>query len=152
MSTSPLLTIESVTVRFGGLLAVDDVSFTVTEGELLGLIGPNGAGKTTVFNMLTGVYLPTDGDITLMGKSIKGKKTYEIVAEGVEDGSMRPGLVPLDTYMLVSSNYIGLVERLIYRYSVQQGEEEHKTELLLVFNNYMQMLRGYLSADGCQTS
>ncbi len=57
----PLLELKNVTVQFGGLKAVSDLSFTIGEGELLGLIGPNGAGKTTVFNLITGVYRPTSG-------------------------------------------------------------------------------------------
>lgn len=72
----------------------------------------------------------------------------KLIEEGVAEGSMRPDAVPMDTYLLVSSNYIGLVERLIYRYSVQYEEAEHKAELLRVCGHYVQMLRGYLSADG----
>ena len=63
-----LLQLENVTIRFGGLTAVSAVSATVGEGELVGLIGPNGAGKTTVFNMVTGVYQPTEGAIAFEGR------------------------------------------------------------------------------------
>ncbi len=70
-------------VAFGGLRAVSDFNITIHEGELLGLIGPNGAGKTTVFNLLTGVYAPTEGAITLSGQCLNGKKTYQVVAAGV---------------------------------------------------------------------
>lgn len=77
-----LLEVKNLSIEFGGLKAVDQFNLTVNSGELVGLIGPNGAGKTTVFNMLTGVYLPTGGDITLNGKSILGKKPYEIVKIG----------------------------------------------------------------------
>lgn len=77
-----LLEANNISIHFGGLKAVDQFNLKVNAGELVGLIGPNGAGKTTVFNMLTGVYLPTDGDITLEGKSIVGKKPYEIVRIG----------------------------------------------------------------------
>lgn len=77
-----LLEANNISIQFGGLKAVDQFNLKVNEGELVGLIGPNGAGKTTVFNMLTGVYMPTFGDITLDGNSIVGKKPYEIVKIG----------------------------------------------------------------------
>ena len=66
---APLLQLEKTTIRFGGLTAVNAVDVTVNDGELCGLIGPNGAGKTTVFNLITGVYQPTDGAITFAGTS-----------------------------------------------------------------------------------
>ena len=70
-------------IRFGGLQAAEDVNLQLRENEIVGLIGPNGAGKTTVFNLLTGVYQPTDGDVVLMGKSMVGKPTYEITDRGI---------------------------------------------------------------------
>jgi branched-chain amino acid transport system ATP-binding protein len=79
----PLLEINNVTVKFGGLKAVSDLSFTIGEGELLGLIGPNGAGKTTVFNLITGVYRPTSGTILFAGKSVVGRRPYRITARGI---------------------------------------------------------------------
>lgn len=80
---APVLETTGLGIRFGGLQAAENVNLTLKDNEIVGLIGPNGAGKTTVFNMLTGVYLPTDGDIKLMGRSIKGRKTYEIVTAGI---------------------------------------------------------------------
>ena len=70
-------------ISFGGLRAVSDFNIAVHEGELMGLIGPNGAGKTTVFNLLTGVYVPTEGDILLCSQRQNGKKTYQMVAAGI---------------------------------------------------------------------
>ena len=70
-------------IRFGGLQAADSVELTLDQGEIVGLIGPNGAGKTTVFNLLTGVYRPTDGDIKLLGKSIVGRSSHEITNAGI---------------------------------------------------------------------
>jgi branched-chain amino acid transport system ATP-binding protein len=78
-----LLAIDGLTVRFGGLTALDDVSFDVHRGEILGLIGPNGAGKTTCFNVMTGVYRPTSGDIRLEGRSLARMKRYRIIQAGV---------------------------------------------------------------------
>ena len=79
----PLLQLDNVTICFGGLTAVSEVSATVGEGELVGLIGPNGAGKTTVFNMVTGVYQPTRGTIAFAGKPTAKMKPFEITALGV---------------------------------------------------------------------
>ena len=73
-----LLEVKNLGISFGGLRAVDDFNLTIEKGQLYGLIGPNGAGKTTVFNMLTGVYKPTDGSIFLDGENITGKKTIDI--------------------------------------------------------------------------
>jgi branched-chain amino acid transport system ATP-binding protein len=70
---SPILVAENVTMRFGGLTAVDSVNFRVNRGEIMGLIGPNGAGKTTFFNCLTGLYLPTSGRVTLDGEVLPPK-------------------------------------------------------------------------------
>ncbi|MDL5158415.1 ABC transporter ATP-binding protein [Actinomycetospora termitidis] len=78
-----LLAVDGLTVRFGGLTALDDVSFDVKRGEILGLIGPNGAGKTTCFNIVTGVYRPTEGDIRLEGQSLARMKRYKIIQAGV---------------------------------------------------------------------
>jgi branched-chain amino acid transport system ATP-binding protein len=81
--TTPILDARHVTIRFGGLTAVSDFNLTVRQGELLGLIGPNGAGKTTLFNMLTGVYKPTEGEILVGGESTKKFKPYQITSRGL---------------------------------------------------------------------
>ena len=78
-----LLKTTNLGISFGGLRAVDEVNIEIKEGELVGLIGPNGAGKTTIFNLLTGVYKPTDGDISINGTSTNKKTTPQIVALGV---------------------------------------------------------------------
>lgn len=70
-------------IAFGGLKAVQHFNIDIGEGELVGLIGPNGAGKTTVFNLLTGVYKPTEGEFFLFGQKLNGRKTHEIVAAGI---------------------------------------------------------------------
>ena len=78
-----MLEVTSLGISFGGLRAVDELSMKIEKGGLVGLIGPNGAGKTTAFNMLTGVYRPTDGGIRLDGQNLIGKKPHEICRMGV---------------------------------------------------------------------
>jgi len=80
---APLLDIDACTLRFGGLTAVDALTAVVAEGSLTALIGPNGAGKTSVFNLITGVYRPTSGDIRFAGTSIVGLKPYQITRLGI---------------------------------------------------------------------
>ena len=79
-----MLEVKNLGISFGGLRAVDSLDMTIEKGELYGLIGPNGAGKTTAFNMLTGVYKPTDGVIKLDGEDITGKSTIEINKAGID--------------------------------------------------------------------
>lgn len=78
-----LLTMRGCTIRFGGLTAVSSLDFAVAPNELVGLIGPNGAGKTTVFNLMTGVYQPTEGAIEFDCRSIVGKRPYDITEHGI---------------------------------------------------------------------
>src|ERR1043166_9613418 len=80
---APLLNLEKCTIRFGGLTAVSDFDFQIGEHDLLGLIGPNGAGKTTIFNLITGVYKPTEGSITFRGRRTAGAKPYKITKLGI---------------------------------------------------------------------
>ncbi|HEY3346468.1 MAG TPA: ABC transporter ATP-binding protein [Nitrospirota bacterium] len=81
--TEKLLALTSLTKRFGGLRALEDVHFTVGAGEIVGLIGPNGAGKTTLFNCVTGVTPPTEGDVFFDGKTVTGKSPHEITSLGM---------------------------------------------------------------------
>jgi len=80
---SDILEIRGLTKRFGGLTAVSDVSFSVAQGEIVGLIGPNGAGKTTIFNLITGNYKADGGEIIFRGEKLNGKPTYKIVTAGI---------------------------------------------------------------------
>jgi branched-chain amino acid transport system ATP-binding protein len=79
----PLLDLHRVTMQFGGLKAVADLDLTIAEGELVGLIGPNGAGKTTVFNVITGVYAPSGGDVRFAGRSIRTLRPHAIAHRGI---------------------------------------------------------------------
>jgi len=82
-SSTSLLELRKCTIRFGGLTAVAALDLAIGKQELVGLIGPNGAGKTTVFNLITGVYQPTEGGIHFNGRSIAGHKPYEITEHGI---------------------------------------------------------------------
>ncbi len=77
------LELKNVTVRFGGLVALSNLSFTIGDGRVVGLIGPNGAGKTTVFNVLTGVYKASEGDVIFNSESILGNRPYTIFEKGI---------------------------------------------------------------------
>jgi len=79
----PLLETKDLTVKFGGLTALDSVTFSIKRGEILGLIGPNGAGKTTCFNAITGVYRPTSGSVTFDGSPLGRIKRYQITRRGI---------------------------------------------------------------------
>lgn len=78
-----ILDVDNVTLRFGGVTALDGVSFEIREGEILGLIGPNGAGKTTCFNVMTGVYRPTEGQVRFGGQPLAGLKRHQITKLGI---------------------------------------------------------------------
>ncbi len=78
-----LLKLDNCTIRFGGLTAVDALCTEVGDSELIGMIGPNGAGKTTVFNIITGVYDPTEGDVLFNGESLVHYKPYEVTHKGI---------------------------------------------------------------------
>jgi branched-chain amino acid transport system ATP-binding protein len=77
------LTLDDICVRFGGLQALTDVAFSVSEGEVVGLIGPNGAGKTTVFNVITGVYKASSGSVSYDGTKITGLRPYQVLSMGI---------------------------------------------------------------------
>ncbi|MCD8198673.1 MAG: ABC transporter ATP-binding protein [Phascolarctobacterium sp.] len=78
-----LLKVDDISMVFGGLRAVSNLTMHIDEGELIGMIGPNGAGKTTAFNMITGVYTPTEGDIYFNGQKSSGKKSYQVTQMGM---------------------------------------------------------------------
>jgi branched-chain amino acid transport system ATP-binding protein len=78
-----LLELAAVTQRFGGVVALSGVELSVPEGAIFALIGPNGAGKTTVFNLVTGVYTPTEGEVRFNGRKISGRRPHQVTAEGV---------------------------------------------------------------------
>jgi len=100
----PLLEVKSLTKSFGGLEAVKDVTFSLQQGEILGLIGPNGAGKTTIFNLITGFLRPDQGDILFRGKEIGGKGPHKISQRGItrtfQTAKSFPHMTTLDNVMV----------------------------------------------------
>ena len=140
----PMLEVKNLGISFGGLRAVDDFNLSIEKGELYGLIGPNGAGKTTVFNMLTGVYKPTDGKILLDGEDVTGKKTIELNKEGIartfQNIRLFSDLSVLDNVKVAVHNqkeftYSALtgILRLPRFYRLEKEMDERAMELLEVF-------------------
>ena len=138
-----LLEVKNLGISFGGLRTVDDLNLKIEKGQLYGLIGPNGAGKTTVFNMLTGVYKPTDGSIFLDGENITGKKSIEINKHGIARtfqnirlfhqqsvlDNVKIGLHNEKPYSTLS----GILRLPVY-YKVEKEMNERAMELLEVFD------------------
>lgn len=138
-----MLEVTELGISFGGLRAVDELNMKIEKGGLVGLIGPNGAGKTTVFNMLTGVYQPTDGGIRLDGKNLIGKKPHEISAFGVartfQNIRLFHGLSVLDNVKVGLHGRVtySLAESLFHLGSYRHKERmmnEKAMEILSVFD------------------
>jgi len=138
-----LLEVRDLGISFGGLRAVDEVNMKIEKGSLVGLIGPNGAGKTTVFNMLTGVYRPTDGAIRLDGENVVGKKPFEInkmgIARTFQNIRLFGKLSVLDNVKLGFHNDVtyALPESLIHLGSYRKKEkfmDQKAMEILKVFD------------------
>lgn len=137
-----LLKAENVSEVFGGLRAVDDFNMYINQGELVGLIGPNGAGKTTAFNLITGVYKPTTGEITFDGKSIVGLKPYQITMRGItrtfQNIRLFAELSVLDNVKIAYHCHVkyGIVESVfrLGRYFGEEDEiEQEALKLLKIF-------------------
>lgn len=138
-----LLEVSNLGISFGGLRAVDDFNLTIEQGELYGLIGPNGAGKTTVFNLLTGVYKPTDGYILLDGENITGKKTIDINKHGIartfQNIRLFNDLTVLDNVKVGLHNHhtystLAGILRLPKYYKVEKEMDAIAMDLLKVFD------------------
>jgi branched-chain amino acid transport system ATP-binding protein len=108
----PLLELRNVTRRFGGVVALDDVSLEVAEGEIAGLIGPNGAGKTTAFNVVTRIYRPDEGDVVFAGESLLSTPPHGIVRRGIartfQNTEVFPTLTVLENVLLGAHSRSGL--------------------------------------------
>ncbi len=108
----PLLEVKDLTIRFGGLVAVDNLSFTMEKGQVVALIGPNGAGKTTVINLLTGFYTPNEGEVRLNGENLVGMSTDQVVEKGLSRTFQN---IRLFSNMSVEDNIlIGMQHRIEY--------------------------------------
>ena len=138
-----LLEVKNLGISFGGLRAVDGFNISIEKGQLYGLIGPNGAGKTTVFNLLTGVYKPNEGIITLDGKNITGRKTIDINKEGIartfQNISLFKDMSVLDNVKvgLHNKHHYSTIEGILrlpkYR-KTEKEMNEQAMELLRVFD------------------
>ena len=149
-----MLEVKNLGISFGGLRAVDDFHISIEKGQLYGLIGPNGAGKTTVFNMLTGVYMPDEGTISLDGADITGKKTININKAGIartfqnirlfKDQSVLDNVkIGLHNQMSYST-LTGILRLPKYR-KVEAEMDEKAMELLKVFD--LEREAGFLSSN-----
>jgi len=131
------------TIQFGGLVAVNALDMSVRRGEIYGLIGPNGAGKTTVFNLLTGVYKPTSGEIYFQGKRIDGLRSYEISRRGVsrtfQNIRLFPSMSVLENVMTACHRHAkqNLADAVFRLPRFERDEREHRefaVELLEIFD------------------
>ena len=128
-----ILVLNNVTKRFGGLVAVDDVSLSIKRGEIFALIGPNGAGKTTLFNNVTGLFKPTSGHVILNGKDITGSKPHEVARLGIARTFQN---IRLFDYMTCVDNVrVGRHVRMhaklwdgLFKLPAERREEERVTE------------------------
>ena len=148
-----VLEVKDLGINFGGLRAVDHFNLTIKKGELYGLIGPNGAGKTTVFNMLTGVYAPSDGKILLQGKNINNLSCHKITQMGIARTFQNIRL--FKDLSVIDNVKIGLHERYKYNlvdtllrtkkyFNLEQQIEDEAMELLEVFR-----LHTYAKVKAC---
>ncbi|MDQ6595256.1 ABC transporter ATP-binding protein [Bacillus salipaludis] len=142
-ANAPLLKVDNAGIRFGGLKAVSDVNLELNQGELVGLIGPNGAGKTTFFNLLTGVYVPTEGSISLDGEKLNGLAPYKITKKGIsrtfQNIRLFSELSVLDNvkvayHSLAKHSMLSSIFRLPSHFSGEKEMEEKAIEFLKIFN------------------
>jgi branched-chain amino acid transport system ATP-binding protein len=141
-ANTPLLKVNHAGIRFGGLKAVSDVNLELKQGELVGLIGPNGAGKTTFFNLLTGVYIPTEGSIELDGEKLNGQAPYKITKKGIsrtfQNIRLFSELSVLDNvkvayHSLAKHSILSSIFRLPSHFSGEKEMEEKAIEFLKIF-------------------
>ncbi|MCM3567112.1 ABC transporter ATP-binding protein [Neobacillus mesonae] len=141
-ANTPLLKVDHAGIQFGGLKAVSDVNLELQKGELVGLIGPNGAGKTTFFNLLTGVYVPTEGSISLEGDKLRGLAPHKITKKGIsrtfQNIRLFSDLTVLDNvkiayHSLAKHSIFSSIFRLPSHFSGEREMEEKAIEFLKIF-------------------
>ena len=128
-----VLQVNNVTQRFGGLVALSDVSMEVSEGEIVGIIGPNGAGKTTLFNVITGMYCPTEGKVFLLGKDVTGWKPHEITRAGFsrtfQNIRLFPKMTVLDNVLVgMHTNTKAGLPSVLFNTTAKREEERQMEE------------------------
>ncbi|KAB2334751.1 ABC transporter ATP-binding protein [Cytobacillus depressus] len=142
MGNTPLLQVQDAGIQFGGLKAVSGFNMEIHQGELIGLIGPNGAGKTTSFNLLTGVYVPTEGEILLEGKRLNGLPPYKVTRLGISRTFQNIRLfnelsvldnVKVAYHSLAKHSIISSIFRLSSHFSGEKEMEEKSIEFLKIF-------------------
>ena len=130
--TDALLDVDHVTMRFGGVVALDDMDFQIKRGEILGLIGPNGAGKTTCFNVITGVYQATSGTVTFDGDVLRKKKRYQITKLGIartfQNIRLFPSMTALDNVLVGADVHskVGILRAIFRTPYMRRTERESK--------------------------
>jgi len=135
-----LLEAKNITMQFGGLKAVDSLSLAVYPGQLAGLIGPNGAGKTTVFNMLTGVYQPTSGQVFFKGTSVAGLRPFQISHLGVtrtfQNIRLFKGLTVLENVLIASHQHVkyGMLDSFFQTRKFQDNEKGMRQRAMEILN------------------
>ena len=131
-----LLEMQNVVKRFGGLTAVSNMSFQVEKGEIFGVIGPNGAGKTTIFNLITGVYPVSEGNILFDGQSISGKKPYQIINGGIartfQNIRLFTGMTVLENILVGQHDHLkaGFLASILHTGAQKKEEKEARKEAM----------------------
>lgn len=152
----PILVVQDLTLRFGGVVALDKVEFSINEGEILGLIGPNGAGKTTCFNVITGVYKPTSGDVTFNGMQVSGRKKHHITRMGIartfQNIRLFPEMTALENVLVGTdsrhkTSVVGALFRL-YRVRPRENELPEVTSSVGVVRMWQSIRRGFAKVFG----
>lgn len=142
MENKPLLEVINAGIHFGGLKAVQNLNLVLNQGELVGLIGPNGAGKTTSFNLLTGVYAPTNGDIMFNGERINGLPPFKVTRKGISRTFQNIRLfneltvlenVKVAYHSLATHSMLSSILRLPSHFKGEQEMEEKSIEFLKIF-------------------
>ena len=145
-SAGTMLEMRDVTLRFGGVVALDSVSFEIRQGEILGLIGPNGAGKTTCFNAMTGVYQPTSGEVLFKGEGLGNRKRHAITKLGIartfQNIRLFANMTALENVLVgADAGHSSGVANALFRLPRHRREEEDGHERALELLDFMGLRR-----------
>lgn len=147
-----MLDVKNLTIRFGGLVAVDKVNVSLEQGETLGVIGPNGSGKTTFFNLLSGIYRPTGGSILLDGQSIEGRSADQVFRLGIartfQNGRLFWNLNVIENVLMGFEEVRSIsVKEMLFGRSGHRQVTEKATEIMSVFGDMLIKQSNKLSKD-----